>query len=172
MKKTLIVALCGLVFAIAPIAQACEKCSPFAPAPSIETEIPLKHPYAEFALRLHRGELEPIMRVTPFQADHGNNSFSFAWEYSLKSKQWSPLASYRVGQLTGVPLLKTLDISAIGGVAGGSNGVPFVGGMLSKSFQIANEASLLLGLTGRITQSRPPQIGGIVFGLSFDFNSR
>lgn len=96
---------------------------------------------------------------------------SFAWEYNLRGKQWSPIVTQQIGTLTRVPVLKFLDVSLLGGVAGGTNGAPTFGAMLSRSFPVADQASILLGITGRITQARPPQLGGIVFGVSFSFRS-
>lgn len=110
-------------------------------------------------------------KAQALQSDQGQGKTSLAWEYSLRGKEWSPLVSQQVGTLTRVPWLSTIDVSLIGGVAGGTNGAPTFGGMLSKSFAIADQASILVGLTGRITQSAPPQLGGIVFGLSFNFRS-
>jgi hypothetical protein len=132
--------------AIAPAAKACENCPPIAPAPF----------YDEKALA----------------PDEAPGKTAFTWEYSLKAREWSPLVTQQFGTLTNVPWVSTLDVSFVVGTAGGTNGAATLGGMLSKSFRLADQVSVLLGLTGRITQSRPPSIGGFVFGLSFNFNSR
>lgn len=92
---------------------------------------------------------------------------AFNYEYNLKSGGWSPIVSQKVGTLTEVPALKALDISIIVGADRSISGPVTFGGMLSRSFPVAKQAVGLIGITGRITSGRPPQIGGIVIGVSF-----
>lgn len=126
-----------------------------------------------FALTLFAmiGTLAMLPSVAKAQAVEDPPKTSLAWEYGLRDKQWSPIVTQQIGTLTRVPVLKFLDVSLLGGVAGGTNGAPTFGAMLSRSFPVADQASILLGITGRITQARPPQLGGIVFGVSFSFRS-
>lgn len=91
-----------------------------------------------------------------------------AWEYSFKSKQWSPLVSHPITTLREVPILGTLDVSGLVGLQGGSGNVT-TGFMLSRSYKAADNVDILLGFTARVVQSRPPQFGGVVIGITYKF---
>lgn len=93
---------------------------------------------------------------------------SFNYEYSFKTQRWSPIVAQKVHTLTEVPIIKTIDLSLVVGADGRLNGPATFGGMISRTVPVAKEASLLIGLTGRITSGRPPQIGGLVIGVSFN----
>lgn len=101
---------------------------------------------------------------------------SWLYEYTPKSRSWAALASYPVGNLSQVPVLGSLDVSAVAGVA--QMGIPTFGAMLSKSWPVgtfhgadgrAGAVSLVLGVTGRVAQGRPPQFGGIAAGVTLRF---
>lgn len=100
---------------------------------------------------------------------------SLLWEYRPKDKSWAALAAQPIGSLTQVPVLGSLDVSAVAGVA--TAGRPTFGFLLSKSFALgrfdgpagSSPVALVLGVTGRVAQGGPPTFGGLAFGVSLRF---
>ena len=91
---------------------------------------------------------------------------SVAYEYNFKSKEWTPIASYKIKTFEGVALIKSFDVSALIGVQSRSNATT-AGLMFSKSFYMSKDIDFVVGFTGRVVQSGVPKFGGVVFGVAW-----
>lgn len=95
---------------------------------------------------------------------------TFAWEYSIKGKNWSPIvAPLKPFTLTEVPLLKTIEIGPMFGTEAGT-ARPMLGFLAYKTGKLARQVDWVLGGTFRVVQNRPPSFGGIVIGATIRLN--
>lgn len=91
---------------------------------------------------------------------------SFAWEYSPKTKQFSPFVVPVPAQtFTEVPIFGSIDYAPLIGVESRSGRI-MIGGLLSKHGKLAKQADWLIGTTFRIVQGNTPAFGGIVLGVT------